>query len=87
MGILCGVGYTLAGFSSGLIGVGVIALIFTVGITYYSFAPKWMLLRFNYTQRLSGLHEVARIINWLFSLALRIGWAIFQFILEIAFGI
>lgn len=86
MGIACGLLYTIAGFESGNVLLGILALAFTVAITYFSFVPNWQLLRFNYTNHLVGPYEIFRYINIAFSFILRIGWAIIKFILGFAFG-
>ena len=86
MGIACGLLYTIAGFESGNVLLGILALAFTVAITYFSFVPNWQLLRFNYTNHLVGPYEIFRYINIAFSFILRIGWAIIKFILGLAFG-
>lgn len=86
MGILCGLIYMYAGFASGNAFLGVLALLFTIAMIYFSFVPNWQLLRFNYKKHLSGPYEVFRYINIAFSFILRIGWAIVKFILGFAFG-
>ena len=53
---------------------------------YYSIVPKWMLHRYNYTNRLVGIYEVFRIINWILSCLVRLGWEITKFILRLVFA-
>ena len=87
MGILCGFLYMYGAFGSGNAFLGIVSLLFTIAMIYFSFVPNWQLLRFNYTKHLSGPYEVFRYINIAFSFILRIGWAIVKFILNLAFGL
>lgn len=87
MGIACGLVYVFAGFSSpGLAAIGVIALILTAGMIYFSLVPNWQLLRYQYTKKLVGGYEVFRIINYVASVILRWSWAIVKFIFHLIFS-
>jgi curved DNA-binding protein CbpA len=85
LGILCSVFYAFAGFSTNIL-LGIVLAAVAVAEIYYSIVPKWMVHRYNYTNKLVGIYEVFRIINWILSLLFRIGWEITKFIFRLIFA-
>ncbi len=85
LGIFCAIFYTIAGFAASPL-VGIVLLALTVAEIYYSIVPKWMLHRYNYTQKLVGIYEVFRIINYIFAFLVKIGWEITKFIFRLIFS-
>ena len=85
LGVLCTVIYAFAGFSAHFL-IGLLLAAVAAAEIYYSIVPKWMLHRYNYTNRLVGIYEVFRIINYILSLLIRIGWEISKFILRLIFS-
>lgn len=85
IGVLCFILYGGALYS-----VSVVASIamFACAIFFFAFSrvPNWMLLRFEYKKHLCGIYEFVRILNIIFSIWFRVGWAIFKFILGMVFS-
>lgn len=85
IGVLCLLLYGFAGMAVSPV-VGILCFAGAVVLFYFSRVPNWMAIRFQYKKHLIGLYEVFRIINIIFSLWWRIGWAIFKFIFGIIFA-
>lgn len=85
LGVLCTVIYAFAGFGTHFL-LGLVLAAVAVAEIYYSIVPKWMIHRYNYTNKLIGIYEVFRIINWILSLIFRIGWEITKFIFRLIFS-
>lgn len=85
IGVLCFLLYGFAGFSVSPV-IGILCIAFACVLFYYSRVPNWMAVRFQYKNHLCGVYEVFRIINFIFSLWWRIGWAIAKFIFGMIFA-
>lgn len=85
LGVLCTLIYAFAGFSASPF-IGLLLTAVAGAEIYYSIVPKWMIHRYNYTNKLVGIYEVFRIINFVLSLLLRIGWEMTKVLLKIIFS-
>ncbi len=85
LGILCTALYAFVGFSVNPF-VGILLLAVTVAEVYYSIVPKWMLHRYNYTNKLVGVYEVFRVINYVLSILIRMGWELTKFMFRLIFA-
>lgn len=86
MGIACGAIYAYGGFGANSPLVGIVALVLTIGMIYFSLVPKWQLVRYQYKKRLVGGYEVFRIINYVASVILRWSWALIKLIFHLIFS-
>ena len=85
IGVLCFVLYAFAGFSVNPL-IGILCLAAAVVLFIYSRVPNWMAIRFSYKKHLCGIYEVMRILNYIFSIWWRVGWAIMKVIFGIVFS-
>lgn len=77
LGIACCALYTLAFFPLGIL---------LVAMIYFSIVPKWMIHRYNYTNKLVGVYEIFRIINYVLSIIIRVSWELVKLIFRIIFA-
>lgn len=85
IGVLCFGLYGIVGFSASPI-LGILLFAIAGVLFYYSRVPNWMAVRYSYKKHLCGIYEVMRIVNYIFSIWWRIGWAFVKIIFNIIFA-
>ncbi len=66
--------------------LGVLFILLAIALTYFSFVPKWVLLRREYTGTLPMMYKITSIVNTVLGVILVISWFVVKFIFGVVLG-